>query len=410
MPSQAARRATRRTRVVIASRIFAPEPSAASFRLRALANAYSKRGVDVRVLTSRPPREYADVDPGVADTVDLRRAPVLRDADGYVRGYAQYMSFDVPLLLRLLCTRKLALVVTEPPPTTGAVVRLVCMLRRIPYAYYAADIWADALGAVETPGIVAKAVRGLEQFALRGASHVLSVSEGVTSRLHELGIVRNVHTVGNGIDLAAFAEEGPRETVDGPYFLYAGTASEVHGAGIFLEAFQELWKRRPDVRLVYVGQGSERPHIERAAAGLPSGTVRFLPRLEPEAVASWLRGSVASLASLRPGQGYDFAFPTKLYASAATGTPAIFAGSGPGANFVAAGRAGFVSDYTVRDVADAMERALECAAAASSEAERHRIAKWAHQEWGLDRVAQRAVNSIEIAVTPSRPQFKGHGA
>src|SRR3546814_10831501 len=36
----------------------------------------------------------------------VRRARVLRDAAGYVRGYLQYMSFDIPLAVRLLLARR----------------------------------------------------------------------------------------------------------------------------------------------------------------------------------------------------------------------------------------------------------------------------------------------------------------
>ena len=41
-------------RVAIASRIFEPEPSAASFRLGALASGFAGTGAEVRVLTVRP--------------------------------------------------------------------------------------------------------------------------------------------------------------------------------------------------------------------------------------------------------------------------------------------------------------------------------------------------------------------
>src|SRR5690606_39527813 len=71
--------------------------------------------------------------------VRVRRARVLRDSSGYVRGYLPYLSFDVPAALRLLTVRRPDVVVVEPPPTTGVVVRLVCALRRVPYVYYRSE-------------------------------------------------------------------------------------------------------------------------------------------------------------------------------------------------------------------------------------------------------------------------------
>ena len=52
-PPRVARSSCSRMRVVIASRIFAPEPAAAAFRLAALAEALSERGAEVTVLTTR---------------------------------------------------------------------------------------------------------------------------------------------------------------------------------------------------------------------------------------------------------------------------------------------------------------------------------------------------------------------
>jgi hypothetical protein len=80
--------------------------------------------------------------------------------------------------------------------------------------------------------------------------------------------------------------------------------------------------------------------------------------LPPAEVAAWLRGSVAALASVRPGVGYDFAFPTKLYAAVACGTPVIFTGAGPGADFVSDPVLGEAVPYDDAAVAAAMERAL----------------------------------------------------
>ncbi len=393
--------------VVITSRIFSPEPSAASFRLLALANVLFRAGNHVKVLTSKAPPKDRTRKTGVLPGVVVRRAPVLRDSDGYVRGYAQYMSFDVPLGMRLFWGRRPQLVITEPPPTTGAVVRIVCALRRVPYAYYAADIWSDAVRAGAAPKFVANVVRRLELFALKGATHVLSVSEGVSARLKELGIDQGVHMIGNGVDLTEFQRIGPAESLGGPYFLYAGTASEVHGAKIFLEAFADVLRERPDAILVFLGQGSEREEIETAAKELAPANVRFLPREEPAVVARWLRGATASLASVRPGQGYDFAFPTKLYASAATGTPAVYAGPGPGVRFIERSGGGIATEYSRAAIKTAMINLLNEADNPDHDDRRERLAAWAETELSLEHVAARALAVLTDAQPGSDTRHEG---
>jgi glycosyltransferase involved in cell wall biosynthesis len=361
-------------RVVIASRLYDPEPAAASFRLRALAAELAEGGAEVEVLTSRAPDNgAAEPRPGVT----VRRARVVRDRSGYVRGYLPYLSFDLPLFFRLLVVRRPDVIVVEPPPTTGMVVRVVSALRRVPYVYYAADVWSDAASNATASRLVVRAVTAMEVAAWRAAAAVLSVSAGVTARLDQLGVRERVTEIGNALENDAFTPTGPVESSARPFVVYAGTASEVHGAHVFVDAFALVLERHPDAQLIFIGQGADRRDLEAAAARLPDDTVRFLPRLPPASVAAWLRGAVAALASVRPGVGYDFAFPTKLYAAVACGTPVVYAGPGPAAGFVSDPVVGEAVDFDPGEVAAAIGRAL---ASPPDPERRTRIAQWAREE------------------------------
>src|SRR5699024_11245954 len=107
----------RGVRVTLATRIFLPEPSAASFRLAALVRALADDGARVDVLTTSPGPgvEQAEDAPTDALPARVRRAPVLRDATGYGRGYLPYLGFDGPLGRRPRRTRRAGAVVVRPP-------------------------------------------------------------------------------------------------------------------------------------------------------------------------------------------------------------------------------------------------------------------------------------------------------
>lgn len=390
-------------RVAIASRIFEPEPSAASFRLAALATAFAEAGHDVTVLTVEPPAALRETRRAGGAPYRVKRLPVLRDRTGYVRGYVQYMSFDIPLFFRILLGPRRDLVVAEPPPTTGFFVRIAAALRRTPYAYYAADVWSDASESTGAPGLVVRIVRGMERFALAGACGVLSVNTGVTDRVREIAPAARVHTVGNGVDTAVFSAEGPgveASAVDGrPYLLYSGTASEWQGAGIFIDAFVRVLPEHPGARLVFLGQGSDWPALRERAARLPAGAVEFVPTVPPEQAATWMRGAVASLASIRPDSGYGFAFPTKVFASWACGVPVVYAGDGPVGGFMAehAGEArlGEACGYDEGAVLDALRTAL---ADAPTDSVRSATGAWAAGNVSLAAVAEHAVAVLGEAV------------
>ncbi|MFS2280102.1 glycosyltransferase family 4 protein [Microbacterium sp. OR21] len=368
------------------TRIFAPEPSAASLRLEALARALSKVA-DVTILTTLPPGDVHDAE---ADGTDIRRWPVLRDRSGYVRGYLQYMSFDLPLLLRVLFGRRADVYVCEPPPTTGAVVRIAAKLRRRPYVYYAADIWSDAAQATSAPRFIVRILAAMERFAMRGADALLVVTPGVESRVHDLAPGRYVRVVGHGVDLSTFAPDG--ETVPAPAdIVYVGSASEWHGASVAMEAVIRVLERDPLLTAAFIGQGSEWSQLrDLAARSSVNSRVRFLDTVPAERAADWLRSARVAVATLAPAQGYDFAVPTKLYAAVAVGTPVAYAGPDPVRGIINRDRLGVGVDHDAVSLADAVSQVLT----EDFEDERDRLVRWAEDNVSAERVAERATAAI----------------
>jgi glycosyltransferase involved in cell wall biosynthesis len=382
--------------VIVASRLFAPEVAAAAFRLEALADALVRTGADVRVLTAALPRGIAPTAPKTGIRVD--RAPVLRNRNGYVRGYLQYLSFDVPLAIRLL-VRSADLVVAEPPPTTGAVVAVTSWLRRRPFAYYAADVWSDAVAATGAPGTVVRLMRAVERFAMRRAAVVLAVSEDVARRVRELS-GRDADVVGNGIDTEVFTDRGTDRAAEGPYFVYAGTMSEWQGPDVFLRAADRL--ADDDVRVHFFGQGAHEPTLRELAGSLRDGLAVFHGVVTPVETATWLRSAAAALVSIVPGQGYDLARPTKIFAAAACGTPVVFAGAGAGAELVEGNSLGWSVPYDDLAVHDALAAALAAAGDGSSRRRRAARARWAAGHASLEAAGSRAAALVLAASEAAR--------
>lgn len=386
-------------RFTVVSRIFRPEPSAASFRLGALVDALRRDGNEVDVLTVAAPQAVPDEVPGLR----VRRWPVLRDRSGYVRGYIQYLSFDVPAFFRVLLGRRPSVVVAEPPPTTGAVVRLACAVRRVPYVYYAADIWSDASAGTGSPRAVVAVLRAVERWAMQGAARVIAVNEEVAERVRELG-ARRVEVVRNGIDTEVFRPDGDlvEDAPSGPYAVYAGTTSEWQGAEVFVDAMAVVRPDVPDATLVFLGQGSAWESLRARAGSLPDGgaCVRMVGQVPAPRAAAWLRGAVAGVVSLKPGQGYDLAFPTKIFAAVASGTPVLYAGPGRAREVVERERLGRAVEHDVAEVADAL-RTLFTAPAPSLD-ERERLHDWARANASVRRTGERAAAVVLAAAVGSR--------
>lgn len=370
-------------RAIIASRVYAPEGTAAAYRLEQLTAALESRGYSVTVLTTKAPG-------GPRSSAQVRRWPVLRDKSGSVRGYLQYASFDIPLFFRLLFAPRASFVVVEPPPTTGLVARVALAIRRIPYFYYSADVTSAAVKTVRAPAPVIQAVTAMERYALNGARGILAVSEGV---LHELQTLvaedSKITVVGTGVDTSIYHPDGPRAPAEAPYFVYAGTMSEFQGSDVFVEAFVRVARQHPTIRLKMFGGGVDIEKLKKIAKPA-SGRVEFHGFVNSEVVAAHLRGAQAGLASVRPGLGYDFAIPTKALVSVACGTPLIFAGVGPIREITATQSLGWAVDWEVDSVAKAM---VEAANASEPTLSEHTV-MWLAENYSLQAAAIRACDAI----------------
>lgn len=378
-------------RVTIVTRIFTPEPSAGSLRLQALTDELVRRGHDVQVITTKPPR-WIPLEPSSGETIS--RWPVLRDRDGYVRGYLQYLSFDVPLAFRMLFGRRTDVYVIEPPPTTGAVARVLAWVRRRPYVYYAADIWSDAAHMTGAASWVIGAVRMVEKLALRRAADNLVVSEGVALRIEELVPGAAMTLVGHGVDTDLFSPDGDRVASPSDV-VYVGTMSEWHGAGVAIDALAIVMAEDPSITATFIGQGADRQSLKDAAArhGI-ADRVQFLPPLPADEAARWVRSARVALATLKPGAGYDFAVPTKLYAAMAVGTPVAFSGPEQLQALVTTERLGEAASFDAADYA----RAISAVLARSDGSPVEHLTEWAVRNVSARSVAERAADAVSRVV------------
>jgi glycosyltransferase involved in cell wall biosynthesis len=376
--------------VAIATRIYLPESGAAPYRLAALVSALNRSGYATTVFTSQVPSH-------VASTRGVRRFPVLRDKSGAVRGYLQYASFDIPLFFRLLFSRRYDAVVVEPPPTTGFVVRIACWLKRMRYVYFAADLSSVAAAGIGVNRFVVAILRRCESWVMRGAALVLSVSDAEKEVIGGFGVnPAKVVVIGTGVDTDLYRRDGTIATVNDPYFVYAGTMSEIQGAGIFIEAFARLRETHPRAQLLFFGHGTEEESLKAHAVQVAADRISFHGAVEAAEVATWFRGAVAGLASMAPSRGYDFAFSTKAFASLSCGTPVIYAGSGVSGELIREHSLGWCVEWDAAQVAEAMRAALDNQV---SDSQRQRYSAWVLEHYSLSRVGQNAVDAVGRSLT-----------
>lgn len=310
----------------------------------------------------------------------------------------QYLSFDVPAFFRLVSSRRPDVLIVEPPPTTGFTMRLATAIIRLPYVYYAADIWSIAAAATGAASLVLRIVDGMERSALGGARDVLAVSDGVRDEVKRLAPSASVTVVGHGVDMSIFNPEVVpfEDDVDA---VYVGTASEWHGAGVLLEGLRLAASRGLTIRAAFVGTGSEIGVLrDRVREWGMQDHVTFHAPVAASQAARWLRSARFALASLRPGIGYDFAVPTKIYSALAVGTPVLYAGPEHIGAVIRDNRLGWGCAYSPEGVADALASAC---VTVPGDGARERRAAWVRDNVSAESVARRAAIAVEAAARRS---------
>ncbi len=132
--------------------------------------------------------------------------------------------------------------------------------------------------------------RPLGRRILKGLDAALAVSPAAAEyHAGALGVARERFAiVPNGVVVDRFAGAQPREDVADPLrptLLFVGRLEPRKGLVTLIEAFVSLKEQHPEVRLVVVGEGSERQRCERLLPARWRDDVAFLGRVDDAALA-----------------------------------------------------------------------------------------------------------------------------
>lgn len=160
----------------------------------------------------------------------------------------------------------------------------------------------------------------------RMADGIATVSEGVADDLaahyrlprHRIAVLRNP-VVTPDLDRMAAADPGHPWLAPGepPVVLGAGRLAPQKDFPTLLTAFAEVRRRRPDARLVILGEGADRSALEAQAAELGIAEAVRFPGYDANPYAWMRRAAVFALSSRWEGS------PNALVEAMACGTPVV---------------------------------------------------------------------------------------
>lgn len=202
---------------------------------------------------------------------------------------------------------------------------LACALNGIPTVQEINGTHEDLLLAWPATRYAAPVFRAAARRQWRLASALVAVTAPLARWVGSEAGGRDAHVVPNGADVRRFRpvpDEPPPLGLPPRYVVFVGALAPWQGIGTLLDAVRDsAWPSA--VSLIVVGDGVERPAVERAVAeGLP---VRALGRVSYADVPRVVRAALAGISPQNAGAGRSAKglSPLKVYETLACGVPAV---------------------------------------------------------------------------------------
>jgi glycosyltransferase involved in cell wall biosynthesis len=339
----------RRLKILYLHQHFSTPAGSTATRSHAMARALAQRGHRVTMACGR----FEGGATGLCGAFRWGRR------EGLVGGF-RVVEFDIAyanamgLVARLLAFLRYALratwlargerwdvVIASSTPLTVA---LPALAARAPFVFEIRDPWPElprAMGGVARP--LLWAMERLANAACARASAVIALSEGMAETARVRGAAR-VHTIPNGADLDLFGPHIPPTRPDEArshevLAVYAGAHGRANGLDVALDAAALL--RNVPIRILLVGEGSEKPRLMARAAAKGLVNVSFLPAMPKRELAALLAGAQIGLFLLAPVDAFaELTAPNKLMDFCAAGLAMVGNVPGHAARVIGAGPSG----------------------------------------------------------------------
>lgn len=270
------------------------------------------------------------------DGVRVLRAPTAAALHrSFVSRVGAFVSFMGSAARVALGVRDVDVVMGTTPPLFQAVSAwIVARRRRVPFVLEVRDLWPEfavAMGVLTNPVLIALA-RRLEHFLYARADHFIVNSPAYRDYLVEKGVpAARVTLIANGVDPSMFAPDDDgaalRQSLglEGRFVVtYAGALGLANDIPTILAAAERL-RDRPDVHVLLVGDGKERPALEASAQARGLTNVTFAGARPKRDMAQVLAASDACIATLQNIPMFTTTYPNKVFDYMAAARPTLLA-------------------------------------------------------------------------------------
>lgn len=206
------------------------------------------------------------------------------NSDGFIKRSLTFMKFALKSIGLAFTEKYDVLFATTTPLTAGIPGIFARWFRGKPFVFEVRDLWPELpkeMGVIKNP-VILSLMSFLEWASYRSAHRCIGLSPGIVDGIKKRGVDESkIAMVPNGCDLSIFSQssepwrpEGVEET--DLMAIFTGTHGIANGLDSVLDCAEILKNRgREDIKLVLIGQGKQKPKLQKKAKKLQLNNVIF---------------------------------------------------------------------------------------------------------------------------------------
>ncbi len=247
------------------------------------------------------------------------------------------------------------IIATSPPLTVAITMWLLSVFYGVRAVFEVRDLWPES--AIDTGVLTSKPIiwmsYRLEELAYRRASWINVLTPAFEQALIKKKRIppKRISMIPNGADLDIM-KPGPKDNevrrrlrLEGKFVVsYFGAHGRANRVGQLLDVAERIKDSHPDIRIMLVGDGMEKPMLIKDAERRGLDNVIFVDAVPKEQVADYINASDVCTAVLMKNDTFKTVYPNKVFDYMACKRPIIIAIDGVARSLVEDAGAGLYAE------------------------------------------------------------------
>lgn len=252
--------------------------------------------------------------------------------DSFLKRTSTFLKYSLKSIKLPFSEKYDLLFATSTPLTAGIPGIFMKRFRPKKFVFEVRDLWPELpreMGVITNP-LVLKGMEWLEWVSYKSADGCIALSPGIKNGIERRAKGKRVEMIPNGCDLELFNTSTEKAEIPGVkpddfVALFTGAHGIANGLDAALDAAAELKRRGEEfIKLVFIGDGREKPHLIKRAKQEDLDNCFFLDPVPKTDLPAYLNRADAGLMLLQNVPAFYYGTsPNKFFDYISSGLPVL---------------------------------------------------------------------------------------